>query len=37
MLNIILLEKDKVNQLGTYVLLPQSEFVLTEGEVFKYI
>lgn len=37
MLNIILLERDKVNQLGTYVLLPQSEFVLAEGEVFKYI
>ena len=34
MMNVVLLNKDKVNQLGTYVLLPQRVFVLTEGEVF---
>ncbi len=34
MLNIVLLNKGKVSQLGTYALLPQRRFVLTEGEVF---
>lgn len=34
MMNVVLLDKDKVNQVGTYVLLPQRGFVLTEGEVF---
>lgn len=34
MLNVMLLEQDKVTQLKAYLLLPQKEFVLTEGEVF---
>ena len=34
MLNVMLLEQDKATQLKAYLLLPQKEFVLTEGEVF---
>ena len=34
MLNVMLLEQDKATQVKAYLLSPQREFVVTEGEVF---
>lgn len=33
LLNIIKLDEDRVTNIATYALLPEKEFVLTEGEV----
>ncbi len=36
MLNVVLLEGNKVNRVRTDILSPQRHFVLTEGEKFVY-